>query len=106
MFEKGIANGPAHFVLPDGSYYHGNMENNKAETLHGEFRTGSNYVYEGGFKNNKFHGAGTEKGNGYTFDGNFSEGRRMHGTLKWEEKNEDENGLIVIKEYVYKGNFD
>ena len=26
--------------------------------------------------------------------------------MKWEEKNEDENGLIIMKECIYKGNFD
>ena len=42
-----------------------------------------NYFYEGGFKNNKFHGNGTEKGNNYVFEGNFTEGKRTYGTLKW-----------------------
>ena len=31
LFDDGIANGIGHFVLHDGSYYHGNFSNNQAE---------------------------------------------------------------------------
>lgn len=33
----GIANGNGHFIKKDGSYYHGKMENNKANDENGKF---------------------------------------------------------------------
>lgn len=37
QFTNGTANGSGHFVFPNGSYYHGAMVNNKAQTEEGEF---------------------------------------------------------------------
>lgn len=40
-------------------------------------------TYEGGFKNNKFHGKAFERGNGYRFEGTYIDGARDRGQLKW-----------------------
>ena len=33
-------------------------------------------TYEGGFKDNKFHGKAYERGNGYRYEGNYSYGNK------------------------------
>ena len=53
-------------------------------------------TYEGGFKDNKFHGNAYEKGHQYIFEGKFLHGAREKGTLKWDA----EDG-----EYIYEGTF-
>ena len=47
------------------------MKNNKGETEEGEFKS-LNFVYVGGFKQNKFEGNGIEKGKDYSFEGKYS----------------------------------
>lgn len=37
QFTSGVANGFGHYVFADGSYYDGDMVNNRAETNEGEF---------------------------------------------------------------------
>ena len=45
-FIDGKANGPGHYILPDGSYYHGTMVNNVAECSSAVFET-QNFKFEG-----------------------------------------------------------
>ena len=40
-------------------------------------------TYEGGFKDNKFHGKAYERGNGYRYEGNYSYGNKEQGQLRW-----------------------
>lgn len=61
QFINGRANGQGHYVFTDGSYYHGYMKDNQADTDDGEY-TSDEIVYKGGFKDNMFHGKGEEKG--------------------------------------------
>jgi hypothetical protein len=60
-FALGKAEGEGLFIFTDGSYFEGEMKNNVAETSKGHFRN-ANIKYNGGFRNNVFHGAGVEKG--------------------------------------------
>ena len=104
-------------IWPDGSYYKGYWENNKAEG-EGEFihSSGDSYKgewhknkregrgvyiskkgmkYEGKWKEDKQHGKGKEEwANIRTYNGNFFKGKKNgKGTMEWN------NGCI------YKGNF-
>lgn len=57
QFQNGLANGPGHYVFPDGSYYHGNMYMNQADSIEGEY-IAQDLCYKGGFKANMFEGKG------------------------------------------------
>lgn len=46
---------------------------------------------------NEFHGQGVEKGNGFEFSGQFENGKRKTGTLKWEDGGH---------QFTYIGGFD
>ena len=60
-FKHGHAQGRGVFIFNNGSYYSGEFNNNKAETLEGEgFYESEDVTYTGGFKNNTFHGFGKE----------------------------------------------
>ena len=61
--------------MSDGSYYDGNMVNNQMSATDAEFHS-KGFKYRGGFKNNKFHGEGEERGINYHFIGTYVEGRR------------------------------
>jgi hypothetical protein len=45
--------------MENGGYYEGMMRENIAECFNGKF-INNDFVYEGGFINNKFHGNGKE----------------------------------------------
>lgn len=56
-FVGGKAEGPCFYVMKDGSFYRGEMVDNKAHCTNGKFVT-KNFNYEGGFKNNQLDGKG------------------------------------------------
>ena len=86
QFSNGRANGPAHYVLPDGSYYSGMVKNNTAEDDNGYYESQSGeFVYRGGIKNNVFEGVGSEKGKNHEFKGTYKNGKKAEGILKWNE---------------------
>ena len=60
-FANGVASGPAHYILPNGSFYRGQMSNNTANDEKGYFES-DEIKYEGGIKANKFEGKGKEVG--------------------------------------------
>ena len=57
-FDNGIPNGITYFVMPDGSYYEGNVKDAKAEDKAGIY-SGAEYTYKGSFIDSKFDGHGT-----------------------------------------------
>lgn len=50
-FDHGMANGPQHYVWPNGSYYTGLMKNNKGNDENGTYCCG-NFMYIGSINNN------------------------------------------------------
>ena len=59
-FSNGRADGPAHYLLPDGSFYRGQVKNNVAEDIDGYYESAvEGIIYRGGVKNNLFEGEGS-----------------------------------------------
>ena len=69
-FVSGKANGPCFYAMSNGSFYQGLMKGNNADCENGEFSS-KVFEYKGGFKDNLFHGKGTERTyqNNYSFEG-------------------------------------
>ena len=111
-FVNGIPNGPAHYVWPNGSFYKGVVENNRANDDLALYEC-DDYVYQGSIKNNSFEGEGTlkAKDQSYQFSGLFENGKRKYGKLTWKQA---ERGTLPLSssqveydaEYSYEGNFD
>ena len=83
-------------MFEDGSYYKGKYQNGHACDQSGEYHS-EKMTFRGGFSNDCFEGAGIEEGPGYMFEGDFSEGHRVKGELKWKDK----DGFDCI----YRGTF-
>jgi hypothetical protein len=82
-FVMGKAQGKGAFIFPDGSYYFGDFKNNCADGSQGIFKS-SSLEYEGEFKKNKFHGKGKEKGKTHHYEGEYYDGNKTYGNLKWK----------------------
>lgn len=63
-FLNGRAHGVGAYIFADGSFYSGEFVKNQAECEKGQFVSDS-LSYVGGFRNNTFHGKGTENGKNY-----------------------------------------
>ncbi len=81
-FSKGRASGMGAFVFANGSYFIGKLESNQANCEEGVYE-GEGFKYSGGFKDNQFEGKGKEEGARHTFEGEYKNGKRANGTLKW-----------------------
>lgn len=69
---------------------------NTVEAKEGNFWSES-LTYQGGFKDNAFHGYGKEKGSSHEYSGDYEEGAKYEGKLRWiTEENE---------KYEYEGFF-
>ena len=94
-FDHGRAHGRGAYIFPNGAYYEGDFHHNTAHSENGKYSS-DEMTYEGGFKDSKFDGQCVERGNGYEFRGDYAEGSRRYGKLRWQA----ENG-----EYIYEGPF-
>ena len=77
-FEQGVADGPGVYIFQDGSYYDGKLVSNVAECDKGHFKS-KTLQYNGGFKDNMFHGHGSEKGLEHEFKGTYEKGEKKKG---------------------------
>lgn len=89
-FDHGRAQGDGLYVLPDGSYFEGYVDDNVATCPRGVFHC-KEYTYTGGFKNNCFEGEGEEIAENYIFKGTYLKGVRECGELKWWKQPGEEN---------------
>lgn len=96
QFIDGKAHGEGLYILPDGSYYLGQFENNFACSREGYFWS-EDLEYQGGFELNCFHGNGREKGVVHEFQGIYDKGKKRVGVYKWAD---------VDGNYCFEGNFD
>lgn len=55
------------------------------------------FKYEGGFKDNRFHGKGVQITEGSKFEGEFENGKKKRGQLSWLED---------LYTYQYEGSLD
>lgn len=94
-FYAGIADGLGHFVKADGSYYNGRLKSNMAEDDNG-FYWSPQFEYQGSIKKNIIDGYGKETGENHTFSGEYLNGQKYKGVLKWRE---------FDNEFEYEGPF-
>ena len=94
-FKNGAAHGKGSFVFADGSFYRGDFDHNRAESIDGEYQSAT-LKYNGDFKNNTFDGQGREKSSSHQFEGTYKKGLKVSGTLQWN---------VGLDEYIYTGTF-
>lgn len=88
-FKKGKAHGLGAFIFANGSFFQGAFEDNQACCEHGLYQA-DGFKYNGSFKNNCFWGKGREEGPKHSFEGEYAEGKRVNGTLKWRDEGDFE----------------
>lgn len=70
--------------MPDGSFYLGAIEGHSIQQ--GIYK-GKNFTFNGQFQQYEFHRKGSEHHRDYDFEGEYEDGRRVKGVLKWRENN-------------------
>lgn len=78
------------YILNDGSYYEGHIEDNSATCNKGVFHC-KEYTYTGAFKDNHFEGDGEEIAENYVYKGAYKDGMRHCGELKWWNQPGEDN---------------
>lgn len=66
--------------MPDGSFYFGAIDHDTIP--HGHYKA-KDLTYNGKLREYEFHGKGGEHHKDYDFEGEYEDGKRLHGVLKW-----------------------
>ena len=79
-FINSNVNGKTRIIKPNGEYFDGKISHD-GTGIGTVFE--NNIKYSGKLLNNKPHGKGKEAATTFTFDGEYENGNKKHGLLKW-----------------------
>jgi len=94
-----VSHGQGYILFPNGAYYHGPLKEGLPHTEgdeQGKYTYASGAVYEGGWKEDKYHG----KGEKAWADGQVYEGKFEDGEFEGEGKCSYANGLVYDGDWI------
>lgn len=118
MWDNDQKNGNGRLILENGDYFEGNFVDNEVKGKGFYIRKRDKMLYDGEFKNNKFHGIGREEyPDGTVYNGSYQDGKKHGvGSLEFGDGSKvtgtfvdgDVNGRGKIykrERFVYEGLF-